>query len=67
MPSFLLIILANGPYFEEAVTVMSKTCCEAEASRNINLMVRHFEFDMPHAGGNKKDNIVAKLLVSHPY
>jgi pyruvate kinase len=25
---------ANGPYFEAAVTIMAKTCCEAEAIRN---------------------------------
>lgn len=25
---------ANGPYFEQAVRVMAKTCCEAEHSRN---------------------------------
>ena len=25
---------ANGPYFEKAVQVMAKTCCEAESSRN---------------------------------
>lgn len=31
---------ANGPYFEQAVTVMSRTCCEAECSRNYNLYVR---------------------------
>ncbi|CAB9498722.1 Pyruvate kinase [Seminavis robusta] len=29
---------ANGPYFEEAVKVMNKTCCEAESSRNYNLL-----------------------------
>jgi pyruvate kinase len=27
---------ANGPYFEQAVKVMAKTCCEAENSRNYN-------------------------------
>ncbi len=27
---------ANGPYFEQAVRVMARTCCEAEASRNYN-------------------------------
>ena len=27
---------ANGPYFEQAVKVMAKTCCEAEQSRNYN-------------------------------
>jgi len=27
---------ANGPYFKEAVEVMSRTCCEAENSRNYN-------------------------------
>jgi pyruvate kinase len=30
---------ANGPYFEQAVTVMARTCCEAECSRNYNLYV----------------------------
>jgi hypothetical protein len=29
---------ANGPYFEEAVKVMSKTCVQAEASRNYNAL-----------------------------
>jgi pyruvate kinase len=29
---------ANGPYFEEAVRVMSRTCCEAENSRNYNAL-----------------------------
>lgn len=29
---------ANGPYFEEAITVMAKTCVEAESSRNYNEM-----------------------------
>lgn len=29
---------ANGPYFEQAVTVMARTCCEAEASRNYNAL-----------------------------
>lgn len=27
---------ANGPYFEQAVRVMARTCCEAESSRNYN-------------------------------
>lgn len=27
---------ANGPYFEQAVTIMAKTCVEAEGSRNYN-------------------------------
>jgi pyruvate kinase len=27
---------ANGPYFEQAVMVMARTCCEAESSRNYN-------------------------------
>lgn len=31
---------ANGPYFEQAVRVMSRTVCEAEQSRNYNLLVR---------------------------
>lgn len=30
---------ANGPYYEAAVKVMARTCCEAEQSRNYNLMV----------------------------
>lgn len=30
---------ANGPYFEAAVHVMARTCCEAEQSRNHNLLV----------------------------
>ena len=29
---------ANGPYFEEAVRVMAKTCCEAENARNYNAL-----------------------------
>ncbi|GAX25694.1 pyruvate kinase [Fistulifera solaris] len=29
---------ANSPHFEAAVTVMSRTCCEAEGSRNYNLL-----------------------------
>lgn len=29
---------ANGPYFEAAVRVMAKTCCEAENSRNYNAL-----------------------------
>lgn len=29
---------ANGPYFEQAVRVMARTCCEAEASINYNLL-----------------------------
>ena len=29
---------ANGPYFEQAVQVMSRTCCEAENSRNYNAL-----------------------------
>lgn len=33
---------ANGPYFESAVRVMARTCCEAEQSRNYNLLVRFF-------------------------
>lgn len=31
---------ANGPYFEQAVRVMSRTVCEAEHTRNYNLLVR---------------------------
>ena len=27
---------ANGPYFEQAVRVMAKTCCEAEGCKNYN-------------------------------
>lgn len=34
------INIANGPYFESAVRVMARTCCEAELSRNYNLLVR---------------------------
>jgi pyruvate kinase len=30
---------ANGPYFEEAVTVMARTVCEAEQNINHRLMV----------------------------
>ena len=30
---------ANGPYFEAAVRVMARTCCEAEQSRNYDLLV----------------------------
>ncbi len=29
---------ANGPYFEQAVKVMARTCCEAESSRNYNML-----------------------------
>lgn len=29
---------ANGPYFKQAVEVMARTCCEAERSRNYNVM-----------------------------
>ena len=29
---------ANGAYFEEAVRVMARTCCEAESSRNYNAL-----------------------------
>lgn len=29
---------ANSPHFEAAVTVMARTCCEAEGSRNYNLL-----------------------------
>jgi pyruvate kinase len=29
---------ANGPYFEEAVKVMARTCVEAESSRNYNAL-----------------------------
>jgi len=29
---------ANGPYFEQAISVMSRTCCEAEGSRNYNAL-----------------------------
>ena len=29
---------ANGPYFEQAVLVMAKICCEAEKVRNYNAM-----------------------------
>lgn len=29
---------ANGPYFEQAVKVMARTCCEAENSRNYNAL-----------------------------
>ncbi|KAL7575820.1 hypothetical protein ACA910_003144 [Epithemia clementina (nom. ined.)] len=29
---------ANGPYFEQAVQVMARTCCEAENSRNYNAL-----------------------------
>ena len=42
---------ANGPYFEQAVKVMAKTCCEAESSRNYNVLyqsVRNSILDMKH-------------------
>lgn len=29
---------ANGPYFEQAVRVMARTCCEAENARNYNAL-----------------------------
>jgi len=31
---------ANGPYYRQAVEVMARCCCEAESSRNYNLLVR---------------------------
>lgn len=31
---------ANGPYFEQAIQVMARTCVEAESSRNYNNLVR---------------------------
>lgn len=30
---------ANGPNYEAAVKVMAQTCCEAESTRNHNLLV----------------------------
>jgi pyruvate kinase len=41
------IHVANGPYFESAVRVMARTCCEAEQSRNYNLLVRHILLSLP--------------------
>lgn len=31
---------ANGPYFEDAIKVMARTCVEAESSTNYNTLVR---------------------------
>jgi pyruvate kinase len=44
---FLLVLAANGPYFEQAVRVMSRTVCEAEQSRNYNLLVRRCKGPRP--------------------
>ena len=35
---------ANGPYFEQAVHVMARTCCNAESSRDYNVMVSTASF-----------------------
>jgi pyruvate kinase len=51
---------ANGPYFEAAVKVMSRTCCEAEYSRNYNALVRNLHF----VGSSVAPLITA--CVSHP-
>ena len=34
---------ANGPYYEQAVQVMARTCCEAESSRNYNLLYQSIQ------------------------
>jgi pyruvate kinase len=41
---------ANGPYFVQAVEVMARTCCEAESSRNYNLLYQSIQNSIEHSG-----------------
>ena len=43
---------ANGPYFKEAVTIMAKTCVEAEGSRNYNSLFQSIRNSTVRAYGN---------------
>lgn len=43
---------ANGPYFEQAVTIMAKTCVEAESSRNYNALFQSIRNSSVKAHGN---------------
>lgn len=43
---------ANGPYFEQAVTIMAKTCLEAESSRNYNALFQSIRNSSVKAHGN---------------
>lgn len=43
---------ANGPYFEQAVTIMAKTCLEAESSRNYNSLYQSIRNSSVKAHGN---------------
>lgn len=43
---------ANGPYFEQAVTIMEKTCCEAESSRNYNMLYNSVLNSILHERGH---------------
>merc|ERR1712232_174040 len=43
---------ANGPYFEQAVKVMAKTCCEAESSRNYNHLFQSVRNSILNKVGN---------------
>ena len=42
---------ANGPYFEQAVQVMARTCVEAEGSRNFNLLFQSVRNSIVNAHG----------------
>ena len=43
---------ANGPYFENAVKIMAKTCVEAEGSRNYNALYQSVQSSSLDAYGN---------------
>ena len=43
---------ANGPYFEQAVTIMAKTCVEAEGARNYNALYQSISNSAMKAHGN---------------
>ena len=50
---------ANGPYFEEAVKVMARCCCEAEQSRNNNMLVSSSK----HEWSGLYCNLISLMLV----
>lgn len=66
----LAMIIANGPYFEEAIKVMSRTCVEAENSRNYNMLVRKkisfLESHLLHSSVYKDAHLFVAPVPIHP-
>merc|ERR1712014_7349 len=54
---------ANGPYFENAIRVMSRTCAEAEGSQNYNNLFQAVRNSVSESGGMSAGQSLASSAV----